>query len=176
MPSLNQNNKTLVMDEFRKVFSLIFFSLLIFCCFFINAKNLYATSKIVSNYQEKEIKRSLESLQDLDYQTWQIIVYPSSKESKKLILRLVGYPGSLRIDHPTSLMVNSGRKTWDLKDITKNSKINVEALNDSAVEFDLSTLIAELDKNRPLRLSLPGLINDLPIPPYLVSEWRSLAE
>lgn len=87
-----------------------------------------------------------------------------------------GLSSSLRIDHPTSLMVNSGRKTWDLKDITKKSKINVESLNDSAAEFDLSTLIAELDKNRPLRLSLPGLINDLPIPPYLVREWRSLAE
>ena len=69
-----------------------------------------------------------------------------------------------------------GRKTWDLKDITRINKIKVETLNDSVAEFDLSTLIAELDKNRPLRLSLPGLINDLPIPPYLVSEWRSLAE
>ena len=144
--------------------------------FFTSANKSYADSKVTSNDQKKEIKRSLESLKDLDYQTWQIIVYPSSKESKNLTLRIVGYPGSLRIDHPTSLRVNSGRKTWDLKDITINSKINVEALNDSAVEFDLSTLIAELDKNRPLRLSLPGLINDLPIPPYLVSEWRSLAE
>jgi len=27
-----------------------------------------------------------------------------------------------------------------------------------------------------LRLRLPGVINDLPIPPYLVSEWRSLAQ
>ena len=61
----------------------------------------------------------------------------------------MGYPGALRIDHPTSLIVNSGRKTWNLKDITKNSKITDEALNDSAAEFDLSTLIAELDKNRP---------------------------
>ena len=136
----------------------------------------YADSKVTLNEKKNEIKRSLESLKDLDYQTWQIIVYPSSKESKNLILRIVGFPGSLRIDHPTNLIVNSGRKTWDLKDVTKNSKNNVEFLNDAAAEFDLSTLIAELDKNRPLRLSLPGLINDLPIPPYLVSEWRSLAE
>ena len=136
----------------------------------------YADSKVIINNQKKEIKRSSESLRDLDYQTWQIIVYPSSKESKNLILRIVGYPGSLRIDHPTNLTVSSGRKHWDLKDITKISKIKVETLNDSAAEFDLSTLIAELDKNRPLRLSLPGLINDLPIPPYLVGEWRSLAE
>ena len=164
------------MERFRNWFRLIISCLLIFCCFLTSANKSYADSKVTLNDQKKEIKRSLESLKDLDYQTWQIIVYPSSKESKNLILRIVGYPGSLRIDHPTNLTVNSGRKTWDLEDITKNSKIKVEFLNDSAAEFDMSILIAELDKNRPLRLRLPGLINDLPIPPYLVSEWRSLAK
>ena len=118
----------------------------------------------------------MESLKDLDYQTWQIIVYPSSKVSKSLNLRIVGYPGSLRIDHPTNLVVNAGRKNWDLKDISTESKTRFEILNDSAAEFDLSPLIAELDKNKPLRISMPGLINDLPIPPYLVGEWRILAE
>ena len=164
------------MEGFRNSLRLIISCLLICCCFFISANKSYADSNIALNDQKKEIKRSLESLKDLDYQTWQIIVYPSSKESKNLILRIVGYPGSLRIDHPTNLRVKSGRKTWDLKDITKISKIGVKTLNDSAAEFDLSILISELDKNRPLRLSLPGLINDLPIPPYLVGEWRSLAE
>ena len=163
-------------EGLRNLFCLIISCLLICCFCFISSNKVYADSNFTSNDQKKEIKRSLESLKDLDYQTWQIIVYPSSKESKNLILRIVGFPGSLRIDHPTNLIVNSGRKTWDLKDITKNNKIKVETLNDSAAEFDLSILIAELDKNRPLRLRLPGLINDLPIPPYLVSEWRSLAE
>ncbi len=164
------------MEGFRDFFRLIISFLLIYCCFFTSVTKSYADSKVTLNNQKKEIKRSLESLKDLDYQTWQIIVYPSSKESKNLILRIVGYPGSLRIDHPTNLIVNSGRKSWDLKDITRISKIKVESLNDSAAEFDLSPLIAELDKNRPLRLSLSGLIKDLPIPPYLVAEWRSLAE
>ncbi len=164
------------MEGFRNLLRLIIACLLICCCCFTSANKSYADSKVTLNDQKKELKRSLESLKDLDYQTWQIIVYPSSKDSKNLILRIVGYPGSLRIDHPANLIVNSGRKTWDLKDITKNSKIKFETLNDSSAEFDLSNLIAELDKNRPLRLSLPGLINDLPIPPYLVSEWRSLAE
>ncbi len=176
MHYLNQKISTLVKEGFRNLFRLIIVCLLICCCFFTSATKSYADSKVTLNDQKKEIKRSLESLKDLDYQTWQIIVYPSSKESKNLILRIVGYPGSLRIDHPTNLIVNSGRKTWDLKDITKNSKIKLQTLNDSAAEFDLSNLIGELDKNRPLRLILPGLINDLPIPPYLVSEWRSLAE
>tara|TARA_B100001250_G_C19695154_1_gene742159 strand:- start:374 stop:877 length:504 start_codon:yes stop_codon:yes gene_type:complete len=165
------------MGKFRKSFFQIISSLLICCCFFFtNAKNTYADSKISFNDQGKEIKRSLESLRDLDYQTWQIIVYPSSKVSSNLVLRIVGYPGSLRFDHPTNLIVNSGIKKWDLEDITKEIKAKVETLNDSAAEFDLSPLITTLDKNRPLRLSLPGLINDLPIPPYLVGEWRTLAE
>ena len=165
---------TLVMEGFRKLFRLIISCILIYCVFFIIENKTYADSKITLNDQKKEIKRSLESLQDLDYQTWQLIVYPSSTVSEKLTLRIVGYPGSLRIDHPINLVVNSGRKKWDLKNITKKNKTKVETLNDSAAEFDLSPLIAELDKNRPLRISLPGLINDLPIPPYLVGEWRVL--
>ena len=176
MHYLNQKITKLMMGGLRNLFRLIISCLLIFCCFFIHANKSYADSKVNSNNQKKEIKRSIESLKDLDYQTWQIIVYPSSIDAKNLTLRIVGFPGSLRIDHPTNLQVNSGRKTWDLKDITIKSQIKLETLNDSAAEFDLSTLIAELNKNRPLRLSLPGLINDLPIPPYLVSEWRSLAE
>tara|TARA_B100001250_G_scaffold255740_1_gene220133 strand:+ start:238 stop:732 length:495 start_codon:yes stop_codon:yes gene_type:complete len=163
------------MEGFHNLFRRVISFLLIFCCFFAPPSKTYADSRLTLNDQEKEIKRSLESLRDLDYQTWQVIVYPSSKASRKLILRIVGYPGSLRIEHPISLIVNSGRKTWDLKDITKSSKINVEILNDSAAEFDINPLISELDKNRPLKLRLPGLINELQIPPYLVSEWRSLA-
>ena len=162
-------------EGFRNLFRLIIICLFV-VFFFTSSNKSYAGSTFTLNNQRKEITRSIESLKDLDYQTWQIIVYPSSKDSKNLILRIVGYPGSLRIDHPTNLIVDSGRKTWDLKDITKKSKIKSETLNDSAAEFELTNLIAELDKNRPLRLRLPGLINDLPIPPYLVSEWRSLAE
>ncbi|WP_187152618.1 DUF3122 domain-containing protein [Prochlorococcus marinus] len=164
-----------MIEIFRRTFCWIIAGCFIFGCFFTNPKNIYADSKVNGNFDKNEIKRSLESLRDIDYQTWQIIVYPSNKVSNNLTLRILGYPGSLRIDHPVDLTVNSGRKTWLLKDITKTNKANVEFLNDSAAEFDLTPLVAGLDKNRPLRLSLPGLINDLPIPPYLVSEWRTLA-
>ncbi len=166
---------TLVMQGFSNIFRLIFTCVLIFSCFFTIVNTTYADSQINLNDQKNEINRSLETLRDLDYQTWQIIVYPNLKDEKKLTLRIVGYPGSLRFDHPTDLAVNSGRKVWDLKDITKNIKTNVEILNDSVAEFDVGPLIYELDKNRPLKLSLPGTINDLTIPPYLVGEWRSLA-
>ncbi len=164
------------MAKFRKFFKLLVCLFLICCCCLSNSKATYADLKVSRTNEEKEVKRSLESLRDLEYQTWQLIVYPRSELKKNFILRIVGYPGSLRVDHPTNLKVFSGRKNWNLQDITNNSKVKIGAMNDSAAEFDLSPLIDELDKNRPLKLVLPGLINDLSIPPYLVSEWRSLAK
>ena len=121
------------------------------------------------------INASSEFLRDLDFETWQLVAYKSPLFEDKLILRVIGYPGNLRIDHPTDLRVESGRKQWLLDDKTL---LNVELANDgrqAAAEFDLNELIQNIDKNRPLRLSLPGVFSELPVPPFLVKEWRSLS-
>ena len=89
-------------------------------------------------------------------------------------MRVIGYPGNLRIDHPTNLQVDSGRKQWLLSDKTL---LNDDLANDgrqAAAEFDLDELIHNIDKNRPLRLSLTGVFTELPVPPFVVKEWRSL--
>ena len=117
---------------------------------------------------------SSEFLRDLDYETWQLVAYKSSYNNNKLILRVIGYPGSLRIDHPLDLKVESGRKEWLLADKTL---LNDELAKDSrqaAAEFDLDQLIQDISQNRPLRLSLDGVFSELPVPPFLVKEWRSL--
>ena len=117
---------------------------------------------------------SSEFLRDLDFETWQLVAYKSPLFEDKLVLRVIGYPGNLRIDHPTSLQVDSGRKQWLLSDKTL---LNVELVNDrrqAAAEFDLNELINSIDKNRPLRLSLSGVFSELPVPPFVVKEWRSL--
>ena len=117
---------------------------------------------------------SSEFLRDLDFETWQLVAYKSPLFEDKLILRVIGYPGNLRIDHPTDLRVESGRKQWLLDDKTL---LNVELANDgrqAAAEFDLDELIKNLDKNRPLRLSLSGVFSELPVPPFVVKEWRSI--
>ena len=122
----------------------------------------------------KLINASSEFLRDLDFETWQLVAYKSPSIEDKLILRVIGYPGNLRIDHPTGLRVESGRKQWFLEDQTL---LNMELANDgrqAAAEFDLDALIQNIDKNRPLRLSLPGVFSDLPVPPFVVKEWRSL--
>ena len=120
------------------------------------------------------IEASTEFLRDLDYETWQLVAYKSSNNQEKLILRVIGYPGNLRIDHPLSLLVESGRKKWELDDITL---LNEELANDNrqaAAEFNLNQLINDISQNRPLRLSLEGVFSELPVPPFLVKEWRAL--
>ena len=120
------------------------------------------------------INASTEFLRDLDYETWQLVAYKSPNNDGKLVLRIIGYPGNLRIDHPLALDVESGRKKWKLNDITL---LNIDLAEDSrqaAAEFDLENLLQDISQNRPLRLSLQGVFSELPVPPFLVKEWREL--
>ena len=153
-----------------------------FKCFFslaILISMVFNPFKVNAEIAETEINGELmnassEFLRDLDFETWQLVVYKSPLFEGKLILRVIGYPGNLRIDHPTSLKVDSGRKNWLLTDETL---LNSELANDgrqAAAEFDLNELINSIDKNRPLRLSLSGVFSELPVPPFVVKEWRSL--
>ena len=120
------------------------------------------------------INASTEFLRDLDYETWQLVAYKSPNDNKKLILRVIGYPGNLRIDHPLPLDVESGRKKWKLDDITLLNNELAEDNRQAAAEFDLENLLQDITQNRPLRLSLQGVFSELPVPPFLVKEWRTL--
>ncbi len=121
------------------------------------------------------INASSEFLRDLDYETWQLVAYKSPINDDKLTLRVIGYPGSLRIDHPLNLKVESGRKEWLLADKTLLNKELAQDSRQAAAEFDLEQLIQDISQNRPLRLSLDGVFSELPVPPFLVKEWRSLS-
>ena len=155
----------------------IFFQLLISFCFllsaFITPYSLYAEVN-ETELNGEMLKASSEFLRDLDYETWQLVAYKYPDEDGKLLLRVIGYPGSLRIDHPLELRVESGRKEWLLDDKTLFNKNLANDSRQAAAEFDLESLISDISKNRPLRLSLDGVFSELPVPPFLVEEWRSL--
>ena len=122
--------------------------------------------------------RSLESLRDLDYESWQVVAYregPARAEAP-VTLRIVSYPGRVRLDHPTPLQVRAGRRAWQLDDITLSSPKLSADNRAAAAEFNLTPLLADLRLNRPLRLQLPGVFVELPVPPYVVAEWRSLPD
>jgi hypothetical protein len=120
------------------------------------------------------VVRSLESLRDLDDQSWQVVAYREGPPGGPLRLRIVGYPGKVRLDHPTALEVRSGRLRWDLEDVTLASAALARDNRAAAAEFDLAPLLADLERNRPLRLRLPRVFSELAVPPYVVAEWRSL--
>ena len=157
----------------KNIFSILLLKLFLILSF------IFYPLKVFAEIAETEINGELisassEFLRDLDFETWQLVAYKSPLLEDELILRVIGYPGNLRIDHPTDLMVQSGRKQWLLDDKTL---LNEELANDgrqAAAEFDLDELIKNLDKNRPLRLSLSGVFSELPVPPFVVKEWRSL--
>jgi len=157
----------------KKFFSNFLFSLVILISLAFNPlKCLAEISEIEINGEL--LNASSEFLRDLDFETWQLVAYKSPLFEDKLILRVIGYPGNLRIDHPTDLKVESGRKNWSLGDKTL---LNQSLANDgrqAAAEFDLNDLINNIDKNRPLRLSLSGVFSELPVPPFVVKEWRAL--
>ena len=166
MKKITKSNKKIFLKGILPLFLLLSF--------------IFNPLKVFAEVAETEINGELinassEFLRDLDFETWQLVAYKSPLFEDKLILRVIGYPGNLRIDHPTELRVESGRKQWFLDDKTL---LNVELANDgrqAAAEFDLNELIQNIDKNRPLRLSLPGVFSELPIPPFLVKEWRTLS-
>ena len=118
--------------------------------------------------------RSLESLRDLDYQSWQAVAYRTGNPGNPVVLRIVGFPGKVRLDHPTDLVVKSGVKEWSLPDITLENKALASDSRDAAAEFSLDPLLNDLSNNRPLRLFLPGVLNELPVPPFVVGEWRQV--
>jgi hypothetical protein len=122
--------------------------------------------------------RSLESLRDLDHQSWQVVAYRQEADATKasMRLRLVGYPGKVRLQHPTSLQVRSGRRQWQLADVTLSQPQLAGDGRAAAAEFDLTPLMVELDQARPLRLTLPGVFLELPVPPYVVAEWLRLPD
>ena len=120
--------------------------------------------------------RSLESLRDLDYNSWQAVAYREGEPGEPVVLRIVGYPGKLRLDHPENLQVLAGRREWSLDDVTLANPLLVSDGREAAAEFALDPLLDDLSNNRPLRLVLPGVFTELPVPPYLVGEWRSLQQ
>ena len=157
----------------KKFFLKGFLSLILLLSVVFNPLKVFAAIS-ETEINGEMINASSEFLRDLDFETWQLVAYKSPLFEDKLILRIIGYPGNLRIDHPTGLRVESGRKQWLLDDKTL---LNIDLANDgrqAAAEFDLDELIKNIDKNRPLRLSLEGVFSELPVPPFVVKEWRSL--
>ena len=171
MTNHGATNQALFMPVLRR----LFYTLLLACTLLLLTPA--AAIAQVQEYQDENsapMMRSLESLRDLDYQSWQAVAYRVGKPGNPVVLRIVGYPGKMRLDHPTSLLVQAGVKEWQLEDITLDNELLAKDGREAAAEFALDPLLNDLTNKRPLRLFLPGVFNEMPVPPYVVAEWRDV--
>lgn len=125
---------------------------------------------------DRTMFRSVQSLRDTDDQAWQVVLYKRVRSGivYSFNLRLVGFPG-IQLDHPVALKVVAGSLELGLaKDIWSESDLPV-----NVGEYDFKSIMAELESDRPLRLSLPvkgEKETTLLVPPFSVREWRVLLD
>lgn len=118
--------------------------------------------------------RSLQTLRDREDHAWQIVLFKRVRTGQvtDFHLRLVGFPKVTEFSHPHALPITAGTgKTWVMDDVPVPYPANVG-------EYDVRSLMADLDSNSPLTLTLPVKDHEieLVIPPFVVQEWRRVKD
>ncbi len=119
--------------------------------------------------------RSQQSLRDLSDRAWQAVLYKriNSGKLETLRLRLVGFPGIIKLDHPQKLQITTGTgKLWNAEDVLVDS-----SFPSNVGEYDFLEVMTKLESNAPLRLnlSLQGETKaEIVVPIFAVKEWRRL--
>lgn len=118
--------------------------------------------------------RSLQTLRDREEHAWQVVLFKrvNTGQVTDFHLRLVGFPQVTEFSHPHTLPITTGTgKTWKVNDVPVPYPANVG-------EYDVRSLMADLDSNSPLTLKLPVKDQEieLVIPPFVVQEWRRVKD
>ncbi len=147
-------------------------------CLSLTAGNSTPAFASVHSYPESPTQvmyRSLQTLRDATDRAWQTVLYKRLKSAQldSVRLRLVGFPGIGELAHPAPLRIATGTgKVWAAPDVWADSSLPA-----SVGEYDFLQVMAQLDSDTPLRLSLP-LKNSRPVellvPPFAVREWRKV--
>jgi Protein of unknown function (DUF3122) len=119
--------------------------------------------------------RSLQTLRDRSDRAWQVIFYQRVKAGQIdcLNLRLVSFPGKVELAHAAPLKITAGNGgIWTAPEI-----FTTPFLTPDAAEFDLQTVMSQLNSEPPLQLTIPlehQLEVNLLVPPFVVKEWRQV--
>lgn len=145
-------------------------------CIYLMVGNSQPAIASVHTYPEASgqvMYRSLQSLRDRSDNAWQAVLFKRLKLGQLdcLHLRLVGFPGFTELAHPKPLQITTGTgQVWTAADVFAESSLPA-----NVGEYDLLQVMAQLDKDTPLRLSLPlegERVVELVVPPFAVREWR----
>jgi hypothetical protein len=127
------------------------------------------------------VYQSRQTLKDQHGNSWQTIAFkrirPEGQTSFEL--RLVGFPGVVEIDHTQPLVLtNSLGKRLTADDVSDKifTETTQPALN--VGQYDLQPLLAQLQPEIPLKLTLPTLSGEavnLSVSSSLMQEWKTVA-
>ncbi|PSB34430.1 DUF3122 domain-containing protein [Stenomitos frigidus] len=124
---------------------------------------------------DRVMYRSLQTLRDRTDQAWQVVFYKRVQggQTESIHLRLVGFPGGAALEHPHPLKITTGtERVW----LAAETDTVTDVPN--VAEYDLLEVMRQLTATTPLRLTLPlqKTAIDLPVPPFVVEEWRQVAQ
>jgi hypothetical protein len=121
--------------------------------------------------------RSQQSLRDTSDQAWQAVLYKRVKagDLDTLHLRLIGFPGVAEVDRTQPLQISTDTGTiWQAKPALEEMSFPA-----NVGEFDMQAVMKQLTIDLPLWLTLSlknGQTVKLIAPPFVVKEWRSIAQ
>lgn len=134
----------------------------------------------VHRYNETDAQvmyRSQQSLRDMSDQAWQAVLYKRLKAGNldTLHLRLIGFPGMAEVDRTQPLEISTNTGTlWQAKPVSEERTFPA-----NVGEFDVQAVMSQLTIDLPLWLTLTlknGQTVKLVAPPFIVREWRSVAQ
>lgn len=112
-------------------------------------------------------------------QAWQAVLFKRLQANalEGIYLRLVGFPGMVEVDPSSPLRIETGTELqWQAQPAVDQATL---ALPANVGQYDAQSLISGLTGDIPLQLTIPlkaGRTADLLVPPFVVKEWRSLAD
>jgi hypothetical protein len=140
----------------------------------------FATITQLEEYPGQMLYQSRQNLQDQTGQSWQAIAFTRihPEGSSTVSLRLVGFPGSVELDHkqPLILTTSLGRRLM-AQDISSEIAQGSPTLANVA-EYDIKSMLPQLKSETPLQLTLPvvtGAAIELKIPFVAIEEWQTIS-
>ena len=137
---------------------------------------------VILRHQEglgQMLYQSRQTLRDPRGNSWQAIVFKRTQPDgeSNLVLRLVGFPGTVALDHPCPLtIVSSLGQKFTTTDIT--DRILTEEDISNVGQYDLQPVIWSLRPELPIKLSLETQENakiSLFVSSRVIQEWLQVA-
>jgi hypothetical protein len=140
----------------------------------------FATITQLEEYPGQMLYQSRQNLQDQTGQSWQAIAFTRihPEGSSTVSLRLVGFPGSVELDHKQPLILTTSLgKSLTAQDISSEIAQGSPTLANVA-EYDIKSMLPQLKSETPLQLTLPvvtGAAIELKIPFVAIEEWQTIS-